>query len=65
MRALLLDYTERRLRLDNRVAEPPEGEVYLRVLECGICGFAGQTAIWRRSIVSFRQACVTKYGRHR
>ncbi len=38
MRALLLDYAARGLRVDDGVAEPPEGEVYLRVLECGICG---------------------------
>ncbi len=38
MRALLLDYGARDLRVDDGVAEPPEGEVYLRVLECGICG---------------------------
>ncbi len=38
MRALLLDYAERRVRVEEGVAEPPEGEVYLRVLECGTCG---------------------------
>ena len=38
MRALLLDYAERRLRLADRVPDPPDGEVCLRILECGICG---------------------------
>lgn len=37
MRALLLDYEERRVRLGVAV-EPPAGEVRLRVLECGTCG---------------------------
>lgn len=37
MKALLLDYRERRARLSD-VAEPPPGEVRLRILECGTCG---------------------------
>lgn len=37
MRALLLDYSERRARLGD-TPEPPDGEVRLRILECGTCG---------------------------
>jgi threonine dehydrogenase-like Zn-dependent dehydrogenase len=37
VRALLLDYAERRPRLVDS-PEPPEGEVRLRILECGTCG---------------------------
>lgn len=37
MRALLLDFDERRPRLGD-IAEPAAGEVRLRILECGTCG---------------------------
>ncbi len=37
MRALLLDYNERRPRV-GEMAEPPDGEVRLRIMECGTCG---------------------------
>jgi threonine dehydrogenase-like Zn-dependent dehydrogenase len=37
MRALLLDFDERRVRL-GEVAEPSDGEVRMRILECGTCG---------------------------
>ena len=46
MRALLLDYAERRVRVADGVAEPPEGEVYLRVLECGTCGTDRDLAVF-------------------
>lgn len=38
MRALVLDYAARRLAIDSAMPEPAESEVWLRVVEFGVCG---------------------------